>query len=175
MRINIIDGNKYSGRELFALTFLRLLVGWHFLYEGLVKLYTPGWSAKSYLAGSVGPLSSFFEQIMQSVSFMKTVDSLNIWGLTLIGLSLFTGLFAKFSECLGILLLLLYYLAYPPFAGYSSSAFTEGNYWIVDKNLIEMGALLVLIIFQSSHLTGLDRFIVNSRYAASGFVRKLFV
>jgi thiosulfate dehydrogenase [quinone] large subunit len=35
----------------------------------------------------------------------------------------------------------------------------EGNYWIVNKNLIEMAALFVLYLFPSSQITGIDRYI----------------
>ena len=35
-----------------VLTILRLLVGWHFLYEGISKLAIPGWSSSAYLMES---------------------------------------------------------------------------------------------------------------------------
>ena len=35
-----------------VLTILRLLVGWHFLFEGISKLALPGWSSASYLMES---------------------------------------------------------------------------------------------------------------------------
>jgi len=34
------------------LTVLRILIGWHFLYEGIAKLLSPAWTAKYYLLGS---------------------------------------------------------------------------------------------------------------------------
>ena len=52
--------NSYLGLQLFGLTLLRVLIGWHFLYEGLVKFYTPGWTAKHYLSASVGPFPMVF-------------------------------------------------------------------------------------------------------------------
>ncbi|WP_352421794.1 DoxX family membrane protein [Proteiniphilum sp.] len=153
----------YSNRQISALTILRVLIGWHFLYEGLVKIYTPGWSAKSYLLNSVGPFSSFFKSIAQSNQILNIADTLNEWGLILIGLSLFVGLFSKFSSFFGILLLAFYYLSYPPFANLGIEAYVEGNYWIVNRNLIEIAALLVLVVFPSSHITGIDRFIFLNR------------
>ena len=33
-------------------TLLRLLVGWHFLYEGLAKAFANQWSAAGYLRSS---------------------------------------------------------------------------------------------------------------------------
>ena len=149
----------YSTYQIFALTLMRILIGWHFLYEGLVKLNTPGWTAKSYLLGSVGPLAPVFINMAQSESILKVVDILNQWGLILIGLSLFMGLFSKAGKIFGIILLSFYYLAYPPFAGLGINAHVEGSYWIVNKNLIEMAALFVLYVFPSGNITGLDRFI----------------
>jgi len=150
----------YSGWQIFSLTLLRVLIGWHFLFEGFVKLLaTPVWSAESYLTGSVGPLAPSFNFIADHPLFLSVIDNLNIWGLIIIGLSLFTGLFTKPFKLLGIVLLLLYYLAYPPFPSLIINTPVEGNYWIVNKNLIEMAALLVLLLFPSSHITGIDRYI----------------
>lgn len=151
--------NNYTNRQIFALTFLRMLIGWHFLYEGVVKLYTPEWTAKGYLLGSVGPLSPIFKSMAHSDSIMNIVDVLNMWGLVMIGICLFSGLLSKPCKLSGIALLSLYYFAYPPFAGLGVNMHSEGNYWIVNKNLIEMAALLVLYLFPSSHLTGIDSFL----------------
>jgi len=35
-----------------SLALLRILIGWHFLYEGLVKLMNPAWTARPFLEGS---------------------------------------------------------------------------------------------------------------------------
>lgn len=153
----------YTGRQLFALTALRVLIGWHFLYEGLVKIYTPGWTAKAYLANSAGPLSGVFNKMAQNENALYVVDFLNEWGLVLIGVALFAGILSKAAKVCGIALLLLYYLAYPPFAGTGMNADAEGSYWLVNKNLIEMVALLVLFYFPSGHLTGIDRFLFHRR------------
>jgi thiosulfate dehydrogenase [quinone] large subunit len=150
---------NYSGWQIFALTTMRVLIGWHFLYEGLVKVYTPWWTAKAYLLGSVGPLSPLFRSIAGSETILHIVNTLNEWGLVIIGLGLFVGLFSKICKISGMILLILYYMAYPPFAGLSIDAHVEGSYWIVNKNLIEMGALFILYVFPSSRITGLDRFL----------------
>ena len=158
MKKNIIQGN-YSNWQIFGLTFLRVLIGWHFLYEGLVKIYTPDWTAAAYLSGAIGPLAPLFKSMAQSESILTIVDALNMWGLVVIGLCLFIGLFSKPSKMSGIVLLSLYYLAYPPFTGLGINTHVEGSYWIVNKNLIEMAALFVLYLFPSSNITGLDRFL----------------
>lgn len=151
---------SYSNLQIFSLTFLRVLIGWHFLYEGFAKLFSePAWTAKSYLLGSVGPFSTVFKAMASNSSLLPVIDNLNIWGLIIIGLSLFTGLFARPFKLFGIGLLLLYYFAYPPFASVVITAPVEGNYWIVNKNLIEIAALFVLYLFPTSHITGIDRYL----------------
>lgn len=159
MKKDIETKVDYLNGQIFGLTFLRILIGWHLLYEGLIKLYTPGWSAKGYLLGSVGPFSPLLKGMAKSEATLNVIDFLNEWGLVLIGLSLFIGLLSKPCKILGILLLSLYYLAYPPFASLGINTHVEGSYWIVNKNLIEMAALFVLYQFPSSQITGVDKFI----------------
>lgn len=163
MKNNSITQTNYSNWQIFSLTFLRVLIGWHFLFEGLMKIYTPGWTAKSYLEGSVGPFSSIFKALISNPAILSIVDHLNEWGLILIGLGLFIGLFERPLKIAGIFLLLLYYLAYPPFLGMPVNAHAEGSYWIVNKNLIEMAALLVLFMFPSGHVTGIDSYIFKRK------------
>ncbi len=159
---------NYSNRQLISLTFLRVLIGWHFLYEGLAKLYDPVWSAKPYLAGATGPFAAIFKNMANNDTILRFADILNEWGLILIGLGLFIGLFAKPAKIFGIVLLSFYYLSYPPFAGLGINGHAEGTYWIVNKNLIEMAALLILVFFPTSHITGIDRFFVKTKRQAVG-------
>lgn len=149
----------YTNLQLFSLTLLRILIGWHFLYEGLIKLYSsPAWSAQSYLLGSVGPFAPVFKAMANNPKLLIIINQINIWGLILIGVSLFTGFFSKLFKIFAIAILLLYYFAYPPFQGIFIDAPVEGSYWIVNKNLIEIASIIVLYLFPTSHITGIDRF-----------------
>jgi thiosulfate dehydrogenase [quinone] large subunit len=151
---------SYSDLQIFSLTLLRVLIGWHFLYEGLTKLFsTSVWTAKSYLLGSVGPFAGVYHAMGSNPAMMNIIDPVNMWGLILIGFCLFIGLFARPFKLFGIVLLLLYYFAYPPFSTIAINAPVEGNYWIVNKNLIEIAALFVLFLFPSSQITGIDRYL----------------
>ena len=38
--------------HLFMLSIIRILIGWHFLYEGITKIMAGNWSSAPYLAGS---------------------------------------------------------------------------------------------------------------------------
>ena len=127
-----------------AITVFRMAIGWHFLYEGISKLLVGNWSAASYLSNSTGPFSGFYNWMGNSEVIMHVVDPVNIAGLILIGTGLFLGLAIRISSVSGILLLLLYYFAYPPFGG-TLMAGLEGNLYIVNRNLIEAIALAVLV------------------------------
>ncbi len=145
--------------KLSVLFLLRVAIGWHFLYEGVVKLFDPTWSCAGYLAGSKWIFSGLFSWVLSTPSVLAIVDLLNIWGLILIGLGLFFGCFTRIAGVSGIILLLLYYVANPPLVELNYGMFAEGNYLIVDKNLVELLALCVLVIFPSASHWGLDRLI----------------
>lgn len=147
---------KYS---VYLLTILRILIGWHFLYEGITKLLIPGWTSKYYLLGSKWIFADLFHAIASSPAILKFVDFLNVWGLILIGISLFVGLFVRWSSIAGALLLLLYYVAYPPLLGFTFGSIMEGNYQWVDKNLIELAMLIVFASLPAGYFFGLDRWI----------------
>jgi|WP_287937776.1 thiosulfate dehydrogenase [quinone] large subunit len=138
-----------------VLVLLRLLIGWHFLYEGVIKLYSPGWTAKGYLL-SATYMESFFHWLA-SESMISTIDTLNIAALLFVGAALILGFKTQLASLIGVGLLLLYYFAHPPFPGYPLGP-AEGSYWIINKNLIEAAALLVVFLFPTSVSFGLERF-----------------
>ncbi len=47
--MNTAPNNAFSGIKVYALTILRIAIGWHFLFEGISKLFTPGWTSADYL------------------------------------------------------------------------------------------------------------------------------
>ena len=145
--------------QLFWLVAIRVVIGWHFLYEGLAKLVNPDWTSAGFLLDSGGFLASFFKSLAASPSVLQAMDFLNIWGLILIGLSLILGLFSRLGMLAGIVLLALYYLSHPPLPGIRYSMPVEGSYLLVNKNLIEMVTMLALLYFPAQRSIGIDRFI----------------
>jgi uncharacterized membrane protein YphA (DoxX/SURF4 family) len=160
------EGSRLGSVPLGLLVVLRIAIGWHFLYEGIVKLVDPRWTSAPFLAESRWLLSGVFQAIVENPLALRTVDFLNIWGLILIGLGLILGCLTRFAVVSGILLLGLYYVANPPLIA-TSSGFTEGNYLVVDKNLVELLALLVLAFVPTGHYVGLDRLIALIRRSRS--------
>jgi len=146
---------KYKSVSLLV---LRIVIGWHLLYEGLTKLFTPAWSAEGFLNGSYGFLSGLFHALVSSPASIGIVNFLNIWGLILIGTGLFLGLFVRISAISGIVLLLLYYFAYPPFNVPLLPANPEGHYWIINRNLIEAIALCIVYFYPAMDYSLLNFF-----------------
>jgi uncharacterized membrane protein YphA (DoxX/SURF4 family) len=120
-----------------------------------VKLWAGDWTAESYLSNTHGFLSGFFHWLTLSPLRLEIVDWLNIAGLILIGIALFTGLLSKWASLGGALLLTLYYWAYPPF-GLSLLGAPDGNVFIVNRLFIEAGILLFLFIYPDKGY-GIDR------------------
>lgn len=141
------------------LAILRIIIGWHFFYEGLIKIADPNWSARPFLEGSRWIFGDIFRWMASGETGLQIVDLANAWGLTLVGLALILGLFTRVASWAGIIMLLFYYLAYPPFGGFNYGASEEGNYLLVNKNLIELAALLLLSFSHSGYFFGLDRLI----------------
>ena len=149
---------KVNKITVWFFTILRIVIGWHFLYEGLVKLFNPNWSSVSYLMESKWLFSGFFHWLISNNTTLQLVDFLNIWGLILIGFCLFIGLFTRAASISGALLLLLYYFASPPFV-YSTIPSTS-HFYIINYNLIEAVVLIVLASLRKDYLWSIQRFIV---------------
>jgi thiosulfate dehydrogenase [quinone] large subunit len=154
--MNSENGNL-SRLQMATVVALRVLIGWHFLYEGVAKLTKPGWSAAGYLLQSRGVFSGLFRWMASDPNVLAIVNPLNMWGLTLIGIGLMLGCFTRLASAAGILVILLFYLCNPPFVGYFYSIPTEGSYLIVNKNLVELAALAVVLVTGSGRAAGLDR------------------
>lgn len=147
----------------WSLTLVRILIGWYFLYEGIDKLTDSGWTARIYLMDSRWIFAGIFQQMAESPAVMNIVDFLNIWGLTLIGLSLLTGAFVRVASVAGLFMLLFYFVAYPPIPGYTFGTIGEGSYLLVNKNLILLFTLLVFAILPAEIWYGTDRLIKRWR------------
>jgi len=159
VREKMVKSKGIASWQWAALVLLRVVIGWHFLYEGIAKLFNPYWSSASYLLEAKWLFSGFFTAIVANQQLLKIVDYLNIGGLIAIGLGLVAGFLVTPACIAGILLLLLYYVANPAIVGFKSSMPAEGSYLIINKNLVELTALVVLCFFPTGRIAGLDRLI----------------
>jgi thiosulfate dehydrogenase [quinone] large subunit len=154
-----MEDGKLARGPMIAITVLRVLIGWHFLYEGIAKLSSPSWSAAGYLKQARGPFADLFKSLAAKPDLLANADLITMWGLTAVGLLLILGLFTRLASLGAIGFIVLFYLCNPPFVGYFYSIPTEGSYLIVNKNLVELGALVVVLVTGSGRFAGLDRIV----------------
>jgi thiosulfate dehydrogenase [quinone] large subunit len=164
--------SEYKPTELarlqqVVLVLLRTLIGWHFLYEGYYKLILPAWtrdghplarwSSAGYLKAASGPFASLFQRLTEG-GWVPWIDRAVEIALVLIGLSLVLGLLTR-AGCWGALVFLtLVYAASIPARGVPQPG-GEGTYLLVNKNLIEWAAVLLLMVFRTGEIAGLDLFL----------------
>ena len=165
-KLTPLNAPEYTTTQLTALVILRVGIGWHFLYEGIVKIINPYWSSAGFLLETKGIFKGLATSIVASPGALSFVDFLNTWGLIIIGIGLVAGCLTRIASISGMVLLFLYYVFHPPFSGYVYTTPMEGSYLIVDKNLIELFALFVLTMFPTGTIIGLDRFIFFKKRSA---------
>lgn len=153
--------NCYTKPQLLWLVVLRVFIGWHFMYEGIVKVLNPKWTSLPYLLDSKGPAADFFIKMTQNAELMQVINFVNEWTLILIGFALITGCLARIACVGGMFLLIMYSLSHPAIVGVSYLMPFEGSYLWIDKNLVELAALGLLCTFPTSRIIGLDRLLVN--------------
>ena len=152
-----MEDMKLSRGPMIAITVLRVLVGWHFLYEGLTKLTAASWTSAGYLKQARGPFAELFRGLAGNPNMLANADLITMWGLTIVGACLILGLLTRLASLAGIGFILMFYLATPPLVGYFYSVPSEGSYLIVNKNLVEVAALAVIMLTGSGRFAGLDR------------------
>tara|TARA_B100000959_G_scaffold256831_1_gene290355 strand:+ start:450 stop:845 length:396 start_codon:yes stop_codon:yes gene_type:complete len=101
--MNGLDSSIVKNKcQLYGLVTLRVLIGWHFLYEGVSKLTNPYWSSAAYLLDSKWLFSGLAETIVSDPVLLSISDYVNMWGLTLVGASLLLGLFSRYTALIGM-------------------------------------------------------------------------
>ena len=116
---------------------------------------TPGWSSVGYLKAATGPFAGLFHRLADTPALLHVANAITMWGLTLVGLGLILGLCTQMAKVGGMGFLLMFYLSQPPWYGLPQAG-AEGNYLIINKNLIELLALATLFAFRTHRIAGLD-------------------
>ena len=86
---------------------------------------------------------------------MDWINFQTIAGLTVLGFLLIGGLFTRTAAVLAAGMLFMFYLAMPPLPGLPPAPGPEHSY-IINKNLIEVLALLAIAAFPTGQWFGLD-------------------
>lgn len=140
--------------QKFALVFLRLTLGWIFLYAGISKFMTENWSAIGFLksAKMFQGMFSFFAD----PSVLPYVNVINKWALLLLGLSLVLGIFIRISAPFGAALMILYFLP-------RGLPKPDPTSFIVDSHWVYAAGLFVLAAFHAGRVWGLAAWISKSQ------------
>jgi uncharacterized membrane protein YphA (DoxX/SURF4 family) len=91
-----------------------------------------------------------------SMTPLERSDLFIRWGVYLVGACLLAGFLTRTACVGGAILLLMFFLALPPLPGLPLSPRAEGTYVLINKNIIEMMALLALATTRSGVWFGLD-------------------
>ncbi len=94
------------------------------------------------------------------LSPIRIVDMLTITGLAGLGILLIIGLFTRFAAFSAAFMVLGFYLAMPPFPGVPEAPGPEHSF-IVNKNLIEVFALLALTAVPTGYWFGVDKLLAG--------------
>ena len=93
--------------------------------------------------------------VAEPVTEMSRINFRTMWGLTILGLLLMAGLLTRVSALGGAFLLLMFYMAMPPWPGVQEIPSIEHNL-IVNKVLVEMLVLLAIAALPSGKWFGMD-------------------
>lgn len=106
-------------------------------------------------------------------TILKIVDVLTITGLAALGILLIFGLFTRFAALSAAMMVFGFYLAMPPLPGVPEAPGPEHSF-IVNKNLVEVLALLALAFVPSGYWFGLDNVVARifTRKAKVAVARK---
>lgn len=136
--------NKLEAKWLLL---LRLAMGWLMFYAGITKVLDPEWTAAGYGA-SAKTFTGFYQWIISPAN-IGWIDSVNQWGLTLLGISLILGIGVRFSSTLGVLLMVFYYFPVLEFP-------YVGHGYIVDDHIIYALVLTLLATVRAGRYFGLE-------------------
>jgi thiosulfate dehydrogenase [quinone] large subunit len=145
--------NKSSAKTAF-IVFFRLALGWTFLYAGVSQLLMSNFSAAGFL-NATKTFHPFFAWFA-TPEMLPYTDPLVMWGHTLIGLSLLSGLLVRYSAVCGAMLLGVYYFAHMDFP------YVDGPVnFIMEYHLIYIGVLITLVVLRAGEVFGLDGWLAN--------------
>lgn len=98
--------------------------------------------------------------VPEARSKVDQIDTMTMWSLTIIGVLLLAGLFSRLAAVAGAGLLMLFYLAMPPWPGVPEAPGVEHSL-IVNKNFIEAVALLALAALPTGQWFGVDALLLR--------------
>lgn len=147
---------EYSERWIVrAIFFLRIVMGWAFFQGGIVKVLNPNWTAAGFLANT--PEGNPFTALWLTLAGNPTIDFLNAWGLTLVGLALLLGVGVRFAAFWGAVMMIFYWAA--GLTGGLFAGLPVAHGWFIDDHIVYALILFGLGAFGAGRILGLDQYI----------------
>ncbi len=94
---------------------------------------------------------------------LDLINAATTYGLIAIGACLILGFLTPLAALGAVAFLAMIYLSMPPWPGLPPNPKTEGHYFIVSKNLIELIACMVIATTPNGHWIGLDALFFGAR------------
>ncbi len=138
------------------IVYLRLAMGWTFLYAGVTQVMDPHWTVATFLAHTKTFHDVFAVFAAPGIAPFTTFAVK--WGHLLIGLSLVFGLLVRVSGVFGVMLMLTYYCAHMDFPYVDSPV----NF-IMEYHLVYAGVLIYLMSVNAGRVLGLDGLVERLR------------
>jgi len=140
---------------------LRMVLGWLFLYQGVIAIVHSDWSVGPYIQNARS--FSWLYSIVNTQPLLQYV-SYGVKGLfILVGALLILGIGARFAAFLGIALMLFFYF---PLLSFPHVFSLDGSsvYYIVDDHIVYVMILLYLFTVRSGEYLGLGSLFRLSKY-----------
>lgn len=132
---------------------------WNKIQSLRAELTTPIKAMESQLMDDANKILTLQQRergaVPTPMSMLKFTDTMTIVGLTVLGFMLMAGLLSRFAAVAAAFMLFNFYLAMPPLPGLPAVPGPEHSF-IVNKNLIEVFALLALATVPTGMWFGLD-------------------
>jgi thiosulfate dehydrogenase [quinone] large subunit len=141
--------NPYTPGQLTSLVLVRLVIGWYLLHEGVIKIWSPGAGVLHWLDHDSLALRVISRLDLPS-AWVLAINEVNTWGLVLVGTGLILGLFERGAALGGAAILFFHGVSHLPLTGPEVQM-------LANPVFLQTMVLVLLSVFRTSHLMGLDR------------------
>ncbi len=132
----------------YWLVFLRLLVGWWFLHEGLNKYATPGSFGAGWFLEKRGTIVSPVLNAFAGGTTEAAIDALVPLGELLIGVGLILGALTRTAAFFGAFMMFVFY--------FGSEHWRRG---LVNGDLLGLVLFVTIIVFGAGRVWGIDSYL----------------
>jgi thiosulfate dehydrogenase [quinone] large subunit len=134
---------------------LRMVIGWIFLYQGIIAFTSPGWSLVPFIQPA-HTFPEFYNAVLQAPILTYATYAVKIFYVVL-GVLLMIGVAVRLASFFGVLLMLFFYFPLLNFP-----YLRDGGY-IVDYHIV-YALILMYFLFAHSHGHNLKSIFKSSRH-----------